>query len=89
MPLVSVPTTYAGAEWTTFFGIRDPERRMRGGGVGAQLAGVVYEPELTLVAAARGDGRHRDERARALRRGAVRRGAQPDGGRARARRARS
>ena len=30
--LVSVPTTYAGAEWTSYFGVRDPERRMRGGG---------------------------------------------------------
>jgi maleylacetate reductase len=48
VPVVSVPTTYAGAEWTPFFGVRDPERRMRGGGVGAQLVGVVYEPELTL-----------------------------------------
>jgi maleylacetate reductase len=48
IPLVSVPTTYAGAEWTPYFGIRDPERRMRGGGSGAHLAGAVYEPELTL-----------------------------------------
>jgi len=48
LPLVSVPTTYAGAEWTPFFGIRDRERRARGGGAGARLAGVVYEPELTL-----------------------------------------
>ena len=48
VPVVSVPTTYAGAEWTPFFGIRDPERKMRGGGVDARLAGVVYEPELTL-----------------------------------------
>jgi maleylacetate reductase len=48
VPLVSVPTTYSGSEWTTFFGIRDPERRMRGGGAGARLGGVVYEPELTL-----------------------------------------
>jgi maleylacetate reductase len=48
VPVISVPTTYAGAEWTTFFGIRDPERRMRGGGSGAHLGGVVYEPELTL-----------------------------------------
>ncbi len=48
VPVVSVPTTYAGAEWTTFYGIRDPERRMRGGGAGAHLGGVVYEPELTL-----------------------------------------
>jgi maleylacetate reductase len=48
VPVVSVPTTYAGAEWTSFYGIRDPERKMRGGGAGAHLAGVVYEPELTL-----------------------------------------
>ena len=46
--LVSVPTTYSGAEWTTYFGIRDPRRRMRGGGAGALLGGAVYEPELTL-----------------------------------------
>jgi maleylacetate reductase len=48
LPLVSVPTTYAGAEWTSYFGVRDPRRRMRGGGGGAHLAAVVYEPELTL-----------------------------------------
>jgi maleylacetate reductase len=48
LPLVSVPTTYAGAEWTGFFGIRDPNRLMKGGGSGAHLAGIVYEPELTL-----------------------------------------
>jgi maleylacetate reductase len=48
VPVVSVPTTYAGAEWTPYFGIRDPDRKMRGGGAGAQLGGVVYEPELTL-----------------------------------------
>jgi maleylacetate reductase len=48
VPLVSVPTTYAGAEWTPYFGIRDPERRMRGGGSGARLGGAVYEPRLTL-----------------------------------------
>jgi len=48
LPVVSVPTTYSGAEWTPTFGIRDPERRMRGGGGGATLAGIVYDPELTL-----------------------------------------
>ena len=48
VPVISVPTTYAGAEWTPFFGIRDHDRRMRGGGAGAHLAGVVYEPRLTL-----------------------------------------
>jgi maleylacetate reductase len=48
VPLVSVPTTYAGAEWTPFFGIRDPDRRAVGGGAGAHLHAAVYEPELTL-----------------------------------------
>jgi maleylacetate reductase len=48
LPLVSVPTTYSGSEWTDFFGVRDPGRRMKGGGAGAHLAGIVYEPLLTL-----------------------------------------
>jgi len=48
LSLVSVPTTYSGAEWTPGFGIRDHERRAKGGGSGARLAGIVYEPELTL-----------------------------------------
>jgi maleylacetate reductase len=48
LPLVSIPTTYSGAEWTTFYGVRDADRRMRGGGAGARLAGIVYDPELTL-----------------------------------------
>ncbi|HVM69060.1 MAG TPA: iron-containing alcohol dehydrogenase [Gaiellaceae bacterium] len=48
LPLVSVPTTYSGAEWTPFFGIRDRERRQRGGGAGARLGGIAYDPERTL-----------------------------------------
>jgi maleylacetate reductase len=48
LPLVSVPTTYSGAEWTSYFGVRDPHRRMKGGGGGAHPAAIVYEPELTL-----------------------------------------
>jgi maleylacetate reductase len=48
LPLVSIPTTYSGAEWTPFFGIRDTGRKMRGGGSGANLAGIVYEATLTL-----------------------------------------
>jgi maleylacetate reductase len=48
LPLVSVPTTYSGAEWTSFFGVRDPDRLMRGGGAGANLHAIVYEPQLTL-----------------------------------------
>ena len=48
LPLISVPTTYSGAEWTPTFGIRSPDRRMVGGGGGANLAGIVYDVELTL-----------------------------------------
>ncbi|HYA07985.1 MAG TPA: iron-containing alcohol dehydrogenase, partial [Gaiellaceae bacterium] len=48
LPLVSMPTTYSGAEWTTYYGVRDPGRRMRGGGAGARPAAIVYAPELTL-----------------------------------------
>jgi maleylacetate reductase len=48
LPLVSVPTTYSGAEWTPTYGIRDPGKRMVGGGGGALPTGIVYEPELTL-----------------------------------------
>ena len=48
LPLVSVPTTYAGAEWAPSFGVRDAHRRLVGGGGGARLAGIVYEVSLTL-----------------------------------------
>lgn len=48
LPLVSVPTTYAGAEWTSYFGTRDAATGTKGGGGGAHLAGIVYEPQLTL-----------------------------------------
>jgi maleylacetate reductase len=48
LPVVSVPTTYSGAEWTSFFGQRDEERRLKGGGGGARPVGIVYEPRLTL-----------------------------------------
>ena len=47
VPVVSVPTTYSGAEWTPGFGIRDEVRRVKGGGGGAHVLGIVYEPELT------------------------------------------
>jgi maleylacetate reductase len=46
--LVSVPTTYSGAEWTSTFGIRTPKRRLLGGGGGARLGGIAYEVSLTL-----------------------------------------
>lgn len=48
LPVVSVPTTYSGAEWEPGFGIRDRNRLRRGGGSGGNLVGIVYDPELTL-----------------------------------------
>ena len=48
LPVVSVPTTYSGSEWTPTFGVRDPQRHIVGGGGGATMAGIVYEPKLTL-----------------------------------------
>jgi maleylacetate reductase len=47
-PLVAVPTTYAGAEWTTYFGMRDEIRGRKTGGSGSNTRAVVYEPRLTL-----------------------------------------
>lgn len=47
LPLVSVPTTYSGSEWTHFYGVRDADRRVRGGGGGARLEGILYDVELT------------------------------------------
>jgi maleylacetate reductase len=48
LPLVAIPTTYAGAEWTPYFGMRDAARRLKTGGSGANTVAVVYEPTLTL-----------------------------------------
>ena len=48
LPLVAVPTTYSGSEWTPYFGMRDEVRRAKTGGSGANTVAVVYEPVLTL-----------------------------------------
>ena len=48
LPIVSMPTTYSGAEWTQGFGTRDREAGIKRGGGGARTAAIVYVPELTL-----------------------------------------
>jgi maleylacetate reductase len=45
---VAIPTTYAGAEWTKGFGMRDEAERRKKGGTGSNIVGIVYEPRLTL-----------------------------------------
>jgi maleylacetate reductase len=48
LPVVSVPTTYSGSEWTTIFGMRDEERGVKTGGSGARPVGILYDVDLTL-----------------------------------------
>ena len=48
LPLVCVPTTYSGAEWTNFFGVRDRDRIMHGGGRGSHNEAIVYDVDLTM-----------------------------------------
>ncbi len=47
-PVVHVPTTYSGAEWTTSFGVRSPDRVIRGAGAGARPVAIIYDVALTL-----------------------------------------
>ena len=48
LPVISIPTTYSGAEWTTGYGSRNPERRVKEGGGGARTVAVLCEPRLTF-----------------------------------------
>jgi maleylacetate reductase len=48
LPIVSIPTTYSGAEWTQGFGMRDKAAGLKRGGGGARTVAIVYEPELTV-----------------------------------------
>jgi alcohol dehydrogenase class IV len=47
LPIVSVPTTYSGAEWTDFYGNRDTATGVKSAGAGAAVRAIVYEPQLT------------------------------------------
>ena len=73
LPLVAVPTTYAGSEWTSYFGMRDETRRAKTGGGGAQHRRDRLRAGTHAGLAARRVGRDGHERARTLRGGAVRR----------------
>jgi maleylacetate reductase len=47
---IAVPTTYAGAEWTNFFGVRDEATGTKRGGLddAARPVAAIYDPQLTL-----------------------------------------
>ena len=48
--VVAVPTTYAGSEWTPYFGVLlAPGRKGGGSDERAKPVGAVYDPELTLA----------------------------------------
>jgi maleylacetate reductase len=48
LPMVSIPTTYSGAEWTQGFGMRDTDAGIKRRGEGAHTAAIVYDPSLTV-----------------------------------------
>ncbi|HSC92823.1 MAG TPA: iron-containing alcohol dehydrogenase [Gaiellaceae bacterium] len=48
IPVVAVPTTYAGAEFTSYFGMRDEAARRKAGGTGATTVAAIYDPDLTV-----------------------------------------
>jgi maleylacetate reductase len=48
LQVVSIPTTYSGAEWTQGFGMRDRDAGVKRGGGGARTVAIIYEPSLTL-----------------------------------------
>jgi alcohol dehydrogenase class IV len=48
LPLVTIPTTYSGAEWTSGFGVLEESARRKVGGSGTNTVAIVYEPEMTL-----------------------------------------
>ena len=48
LPLVAIPTTFGGAEWTPYFGSHDRASGVRVAGTGSDTRAIVYEPELTL-----------------------------------------
>jgi alcohol dehydrogenase class IV len=47
---IAVPTTYAGAEWTPYFGVRDEASRTKRGGSDerARPVAAIYDPALTI-----------------------------------------
>jgi maleylacetate reductase len=53
LPVVSIPTTYSGAEWTSGYGMRDLSIPRKLGSGGARTVAIVYEVELTLDLPAR------------------------------------
>ena len=72
LPVVAVPTTYAGSEMTPVWGLTEDGVKRTGREPRVQPVAVVYDPALTLSMPPRADGDERHERARARGGGPVR-----------------
>lgn len=48
LPIVAVPTTYAGSEMTSIWGLTDKARKTTGRDIAVLPKTVIYDPELTL-----------------------------------------
>ena len=48
LPIVAVPTTYAGSEMTPIWGLTEAQRKKTGTSVDVLPKAVVYDPELTI-----------------------------------------
>lgn len=48
LPIIAIPTTYAGSEATSIFGITDGARKVTGRDAKVMPRTIIYDPELTL-----------------------------------------
>ncbi len=89
LPILAVPTTYAGSEQTPIYGLTDARHKQTGRALKVVPKVVVYDPALDGRPASAGDRPERLQRTRALRRSALCDGVQSrherDGARGRAR----
>ena len=77
LPIVAVPTTYAGSEMTTIYGLTGGRHKQTGTSPDVLPKVVIYDPLLTLGLPPNVTGAERVQRPRPLRRGAVRHRLQP------------
>ena len=77
LPILAVPTTYAGSEMTPIYGLTGGRHKQTGKASAVLPKVVIYDPALTARPARRSHRPERLQRARPLRRGALRDRLQP------------
>ena len=78
LPILAIPTTYAGSEMTPIYGLTEAGVKKTGRDRKVLPRTVIYDPELTLSLPAGHIGNFGHERHRALRGGSLRIRRQPD-----------